>query len=92
MHEPLLGRSRNKARLMGSCVLQLLDVLHAGTSIKKAFLDSLEICGFSSSALYMFYCTCAVTVFAVRMGRAAFLALAHLREPRYSLKGVSAAG
>lgn len=47
MHEPLLGSSRNKARLLGSSVKQLLDVLHVGTSTKNQpnnFLDSLEIC------------------------------------------------
>lgn len=48
MHEPLLESSKKKARLLGSCVEELLDVLHAGTSTKKNqpnnFLDSLEIC------------------------------------------------
>lgn len=85
---------------MGSCVLQLLDVLQAGTRKKKKKEKKLFLTAWrsvdldSSSALYTFYCACAVTVFAVCvwMGRAVFLALAHLGKPHYPLKGVSAAG
>lgn len=56
MHGPLLGRSRNKARLTGSCVLQLLDVLlghQQEMGKKKAFLDSLEICGLREQSCFI---------------------------------------
>lgn len=82
---------------MGSCVLQLLDVLHAGTrkKKKKQLSTAWRSVGLDNgSALDMFYCGCAVTVFAVSVwiGRAVLLAPAHLSEPQYPLKGVSAAG
>lgn len=62
---------------------------------KKQLLTAWRSVGLDSgSALDMFYCSCAVTVFAVSvwMGRAVLLAPAHLSEPQYPLKGVSAAG
>lgn len=56
-HSPLLWRSRNKARLTGSCVLQLLGVLLAGNrkrGKKKAFLDSLDISGLRQQQCFIY--------------------------------------
>lgn len=95
MHEPLLGSSRNKARLLGSSVEQLLDVLHASTSTKNQpnnnFLDSLEICRLrqQQSLIHVPLHLCCDNI--CSMGRAVLLALAHLGEPYYPLKGVHAA-
>lgn len=39
------GRKEQKqGQTHGQCVAQLLDIFHAGTSKKKAFIDRLEIC------------------------------------------------
>lgn len=63
------------------------------TNQTTTFLTAWRSAGLdSNSVLYVFHCTCAVTVSAVQMGRAVLLALAHLGEPYYPLKGVHAAG
>lgn len=60
---------------------------------KKLFLTAWISVGLdSSSALYMFHCTCAVTVLAVWMGRTELLAFTHLSEFHYPLKRVTAEG